>query len=217
MGSYYVDKEGNYYRYKEDRDKKINIVSTAKQREEWHNEAVWKRLENGRLNDLNGYTIPGPNANDKDWKEYGANVEKSGAGKTRPHLVEEAKRRGLIESKEVKPAKIMPDDPRFTAAEKAANWASEAQHGQGHVSRWNRVAAALGVDNGFNPMSAEEIEKWWHHHNKNKRWTVALEAVNSIEAVEEEAAADPLIQAIEEEDWPEVARLAIIRADLEAR
>ena len=81
--------------------------------------------------------------------------------------------------KGVAPVKIMPDDPTYTPAEKAMNWASEAHHGKNHQHRWNMVAAAFGVDNGYSPMSAESIEKWWRHHGQNKRWSMAMNAIGN--------------------------------------
>ena len=182
MTSYYVDKDENYYRYKEDRDRGINIVSTKKQREEWHNEAVWLRLENGRLNDMNGFNIPGPNANDKDWKEYGQNVVPSKAYKTRPHLLEEAKKRGFVEEdestskEEVQRIKIMPDDPNFTPLEKALNWAGEAKHGPEHQDRWRQISVSLGAPiKGVEAMPLVDVVMWWKKFNKNPRWSMALD------------------------------------------
>ena len=329
------------------------LLSTAEERAA-QDIPQFKKFEIGRLDDFDGHIIPGPNALDKDWKQYGDNIAKTGAMKTRPHLVKEAKERGhikeqktmtrtktttkvpntgdlinvedlriqdgsivcpvsihnyppdrdellgrvyvagdstvsmsVLEAKEAgqryietvtlsdfltfilpvsykwgeidtgtgdkkqvklqfyfrdseqrrevdrwecvvdlpwplgQPAevvppktaldwadkviekhekgmtedppmqkgimgfepvrtttnKIMPDDPEYTPAEKAVNWAAETHHGPAHCERWNRVAAALGVDNGYDPMSEEEIEKWWKHHNHNKRWSMAMEAV----------------------------------------
>ena len=57
-----------------------------------------------------------------------------------------------------KPTKIMRTiycltDPKFTPMQKALSWAKETQHGVQHQNRWNEVAAALGADNGYTPMS----------------------------------------------------------------
>ena len=293
------------------------LLSTAEERAA-QDIPQFKKFEIGRLDDFDGHIIPGPNALDKDWKQYGDNIAKTGAMKTRPHLVKEAKERGHIKEQKTmtqtktsgtgdlisvddlrikngkiicpvhirnyppdmdgligrlwtaadthvsmsalealncgntytetiqyadmiefvfpegyeiekkKQAKmtfyfrdskrqmaksdewsctkdipqtmnaedppmqkgimgfepvrtttnkIMPDDPEYTPAEKAVNWAAETHHGPAHCERWNRVAAALGVDNGYVSMSEEEIEKWWKHHNRNKRWAMAMEAV----------------------------------------
>ena len=71
----------------------------------------------------------------------------------------------------------MPDDPKYTPLEKALNWAAEAQHGLKHQDRWRRVASALGADNGYKPMTETEVVGWWKHFNKNKRWTMAMNAL----------------------------------------
>ena len=80
--------------------------------------------------------------------------------------------------------KIMPNDDRFTALEKALNWAVETQHGPDHQERWSRIAAALGADNGFTPMSMNEVKKWWNHFGQNARWTMAMNALGAQEEVE---------------------------------
>ena len=81
------------------------------------------------------------------------------------------------------PYKIMPDDDNFTPVEKSLNWASESQHGPAHCERWNRVAAALGADNGYDPMPEREVRKWWNHHGCNKRWSMAMEAIGGQDEV----------------------------------
>ena len=82
--------------------------------------------------------------------------------------------------------KIMPDDPNYTPLEKALNWASETHHGPKHQERWNQVAAALGADNGYDPMSEKEIRRTWYQFNKNARWTVAMNAIGQSELVEKD-------------------------------
>ena len=304
------------------------LISTAEQRAK-QDIPLWKRLEDGRLNDLNGYTIPGPNATDKDFEEYGENIEKSKAHKTRSELVK--KYEEFIKSKEndmkgkfltprdidtgefievselyidketgktatavnieypldmdeligrcyisddshvsmrvveaegssdqvtktnaktlrfiiperhelkgkksvklmfyfrkdrrqmyatqtwscyrdmpkrleveetatngstatigserkstatiagfavvAKPEKIMPDDPAFTPREKAVSWAKETHHGKAHQNRWNRVAATMGEENGYDAYSFKEVERIWKQFGMNKRWTVVM-------------------------------------------
>jgi len=57
---------------------------------------------------------------------------------------------------------------------------AETHHGEAHVERWSRVLAALGVDNGFDPMSAAEAEGYaargW------KRWGPVASVLREIEA-----------------------------------
>ena len=83
------------------------------------------------------------------------------------------------------PEKIMPDDPNYSPLDKALNWASETQHGQNHCDRWNMVAAALGADNGYSPMSKKDVKKWWKHHGQNARWSMALDAVTNTDEMAE--------------------------------
>ena len=70
--------------------------------------------------------------------------------------------------------KIMPSDTRFTDLQKAMNWAAETHHGKAHQNRWNRVAATMGADNGYDPYSYDEVKEIWERFNKNARWTVAI-------------------------------------------
>ena len=127
----------------------------------------WKKFEIGRLEDVDGHIVPGPNALQKDIDQYSANIAKTGRAKT------------------MKPTKIMPDDPNYTPAEKAVNWAAETKHGPAHCDRWNKVAAAFGVDNGHEPMSSAEISKWWIVHGRNKRWSMAVEAIGNGHIIED--------------------------------
>ena len=127
----------------------------------------WKKFEIGRLEDVDGHIVPGPNALQKDIDQYSANIAKTGR------------------AKKMKPTKIMPDDPNYTPAEKAVNWAAETKHGPAHCDRWNRVAAAFGVDNGHEPMSSAEISKWWIVHGRNKRWSMAVEAIGNGHIIED--------------------------------
>ena len=48
----------------------------------------WKQFELGRIEIVNNYVIPGPNALPRDWEKYGKHVEPSGILKTRPEMKE---------------------------------------------------------------------------------------------------------------------------------
>ena len=214
----------------------------------------WRKFEIGRLEDVDGHIVPGPNALERDIAQYGKNIEKTGRAKkdvakpdtpehwelmaelmasgadswvvdspdnlpdwywtldkfamdtggvwgkiqiAKGHFVfydgsgprgrwsldAEEEMNNEKKANEEKEMKIMPNDNRFTALEKALNWAAETHHGKAHTERWNRVAAAFGADNGYDPMDKREIRKWWNHHNCNKRWTVAMEASEQAEIV----------------------------------
>ena len=114
-------------------------------------------------------------------------AEKSQSEKLRAALLEANERPDVV-VKELNPktgqleviqkvqlkAKIMPSDTRFTDLQKAMNWASETHHGKAHQNRWNRVAATMGADNGYDPYSYDEVKEIWEKFNKNARWTVAM-------------------------------------------
>ena len=135
------------------------VISTAESRAK-EDVPDWRKFELGRLEDVDGIIVPGPNALPKDEERFGMNVQF-----TKRHKVE-------------KPTKIMPDDPKFTPVQKALSWAKETQHGIQHQNRWNEVAAALGADNGYTPMSAGEMRKLWERFNRNARWSMAMDAMN---------------------------------------
>ena len=140
------------------------VISTAESRAK-QDVPQWKKFELGRLEDVDGYIIPGPNALPKDEEQYGKNREFTNIHKTRPQP-------------KAKPDRIMPDDPNFTPMEKALSWAQETQHGVAHQDRWNEVAAALGADNGYTPMSYPEAIDMWDRFNRNARWSMAVEAID---------------------------------------
>ena len=129
----------------------------------------WRKFEIGRLEILDNVVIPGPRALPKDARQYGENIKL-----TKRHKIEASQ-----------PTKIMPNDPDFTAVEKALNWAAETRHGPEHQVRWNRVAAALGEDNGFEPLTLDEVNELWNRFNRNPRWTMARDALNELEGVEQ--------------------------------
>ena len=142
------------------------ILSTAESRAK-EDVPQWRKFELGRLEILDNVVIPGPKALPKDIEQYGENVKL-----TKRHKVE-------------KPTKIMPDDPNHTPVEKALNWAAETKHGAAHQDRWNRVAAALGADNGHSPMPVSEVVEMWNKFRRNARWTMALDAVEESAPIEE--------------------------------
>ena len=137
------------------------VISTAESRAK-EDVPQWRKFELGRLEILDNVVIPGPAAEPRDISQYGANVKL-----TKRHKVE-------------KPAaKIMPNDPDHTPLEKAQNWAAETHHGVAHQDRWNRVAAALGADNGYSPMTMTEVTEQWNRFGRNPRWTMAMEALET--------------------------------------
>ena len=147
--SYTERKNGDRY------DTSGNLISTKESRAK-EDVPNWRKHELGRLEDVDGHIVPGPNALPKDIEQYGHNVAKTGRAKT------------------VKPVKIMPGDTSHTPLEKALNWAAEEHHGLAHQNRWNRVAATMGFDNGYDPYFYDEVENLWLQFGKNARWTVAI-------------------------------------------
>ena len=152
--SYTERKNGDRY------DTNGNLVSTKESRAK-EDIPQWKKFEIRRLDDVDGQTVPGPNALPKDIEQYGKNVLKTGRVKT---------------------MKVMPDDPNYTAQEKALIWAAETHHGPAHQNRWNRAAVTMGANNGYDPYSFEEARKLWLQFGKNKRWTVFLNWFDSGDA-----------------------------------
>ena len=138
-----------------------DVISTRESRAK-EDIPQWKKFEIGRLEIVDNVVIPGPNALDKDHEQYGENYKL-----TKRYEVEQRKKANL---------KISPKDPNYTPLQKALNWAGESQHGPKHQEKWNRVAAALGANNGYDPMTPEEVEQYWHQHGRNARWTMAMEA-----------------------------------------
>ena len=141
------------------------VISTAESRAQ-EDVPQWRKFELGRLEIVDNVVIPGPGALPKDIEQYGANEKLTGIHKTR---------------KPAPPTKIMPDDPNHTPLEKALNWAVETHHGPAHQVRWKRVAAALGADIGYNPMPFQEVTEQWDKFNRNPRWTMARNALQSDE------------------------------------
>ena len=123
----YMDKKyGGVMSYTENKetgdrfDTNGNLISTRESRAK-EDVPNWRKFELGRLEDVDGQWVPGPNALPKDIEQYGENIAKTGRAKT------------------MKPTKIMPGDTNHTPLEKALNWASESHHGKAHQNRWNRV------------------------------------------------------------------------------
>ena len=161
-----------------------DVISTAESRAK-EDIPQWKKLEIGRLEIFDNVVIPGPNALPKDEEQYGKNRKLTNIHKTRPQYADP--------NEDPKPTKIMPDDPNYTPLEKALNWASETYHGPTHVGKWSRVAAALGEDNDYHPMTYVEAEAYWNQHNRNARWTMVMDTLdpgvdNSTEEVPVEEA-----------------------------
>ena len=136
------------------------VISTKESRAK-EDVPQWRKFELGRLEIVDNVVIPGPAALDKDIDQYGGNVKLTGRKSLEKDL----------------PTKIMPGDTNHTPLEKALNWAGEKHHGPAHQDRWNRVAAALGADNGYTPMTHAEVTEQWERFNRNPRWTMALEAL----------------------------------------
>ena len=162
--SYTERKNGDRY------DTSGNLISTKESRAK-EDVPDWRKFELGRLEDVDGHWLPGPNALPKDIEQYGHNIAKTGRAKT------------------VKPVKIMPGDMSYTALEKAQNWAAEEHHGFAHQNRWNHVAATMGAHNGYDHYDFEQVKKLWKQFGKNARWTVAIDWFDS---------GDPDVQAMVE-------------------
>ena len=162
--SYRVDEHGNHI------DRLGDVISTPESRAK-EDVPQWRKFELGRLDIVDNVVIPGPAALPKDEKQYGENRKLTNLHKTRQR-----------QKAGPDPDRIMPDDPNHTPLEKALAWAQETQHGPQHEARWNKVAAALGADNGYPPMTLHEAEGLWERFNRNRRWAVAVNAIEKIES-----------------------------------
>ena len=159
------------------------VISTRESRAK-QDVPQWKKFELGRIEDVDGVIVPGPNALPKDEEQYGGNVTFTKRHKVRPQP-------------KTKPDRIMPDDPNFTPMEKALSWAQETQHGVAHQDRWNRVAAALGAVNGYTPMPCAEMVELYQRFNHNARWTMAVEALEDAAGGDTAEAEAPAIEGAE--------------------
>ena len=139
------------------------VISTVESRAK-EDVPQWRKFELGRLEILDNVVIPGPAAEPRDISQYGPNVKLT---MRKRHKAEKP------------PVKIMPTDPDHSALDKALNWAAETHHGPAHQDRWNRVAAAMGADNGYSPMTLTEVSEQWKRFGKNARWTMAMEALET--------------------------------------
>ena len=148
------------------------VISTAESRAQ-EDVPQWRKFELGRLDIVDNVVIPGPSALPKDEEQYGENRKL-----TKRYKVEQQQQQ---QSTGPDPERIMPDDPNFTSLEKALSWAKETHHGPQHQARWSKVAAALGADNGYPPMPLAEAEGLWERFNRNKRWTMAINAIEKME------------------------------------
>ena len=146
------------------------VISTAASRAK-EDVADWKKFELGRLEDVDGIILPGPNALPQDEERYGGNRKFS------KRFQQQAQERIRQQPPPLNPDRILPDDAGFTPMQKALSWAKETQHGTRHQQRWGRVAAALGADNGCEPMTYEEAEGLWERFGRNQRWTMAINAI----------------------------------------
>ena len=160
------------------------IVSTAESRAK-EDVPDWRKFELGRLEDVDGVILPGPNALPQDEERYGDNRRFS------KRFQSQAQERIRQQPPPQNPDRIMPDDPAFTPLQKALSWSKETQHGRLHQERWNRVAAAFGADNGHAPMSIDEVEDLWDRFGRNARWSMALDAMQQLGR----AARDPIEDA----------------------
>ena len=77
-------------------------------------------------------------------------------------------------------------------------YAAETQNGKAHVDRWLRVLAALGINNGYKPMTATEAQ---NHANTYwaTRWNPVVEALTQLETQPE---IKPLVEPEPEEVEP---------------
>ena len=179
------------------------VLSTAASRAK-EDVPQWRKFELGRLQIVDNAVIPGPKALPRDIEQYGKNVKLTNIHKTWPSDVV-----AKLSGAEPAPKKIMPDDPNHTPLEKALNWAAETKHGKGHQSRWNRVAAALGADNGYPPMTLGDVTELWKRFNRNARWTVALDAITEISTDEETLKlAEEERKRVEESEKPHVVTMS---------
>ena len=150
------------------------VISTAESRAQ-EDVPQWRKFELGRLDIVDNVVIPGPNALPKDQRQYGENVKLTNRYKV------QQRQSDATHFPMGDPDRIMPDDPNFTALEKALSWAKETRHGPQHQARWSKVAAALGADNGYPPMPLHEAEGLWERFNRNKRWSMAVNAIEEME------------------------------------
>ena len=151
------------------------VISTAESRAK-EDVPDWRKFELGRLEDVDGVILPGPNALPQDEERYGGNRKFS------KRFQAQAQERIRQQPPPQNPDRILPDDPAFTPLQKALSWSKETQHGQRHQQRWGMVAAALGADNGKVPMPLDEVEVLWERFGRNARWTMALNAIEEAEA-----------------------------------
>ena len=159
------------------------VISTAESRAK-EDVPQWRKFELGRLDIVDDVVIPGPNALPKDEEQYGENRKLTGIHKTRPQQQPQP-----LPGPD--PDRIMPDDPNYTPMEKALSWAKETHHGEQHQIRWRCAAAALGAtpeqlietggDGTAIPMTLKGARKWWNQFNRNRRWSMLVNAMEDAE------------------------------------
>ena len=159
-------------------DQNGNVISTRESRAK-EDVPQWKKFELGRLEILDNVVIPGPNALEKDIKQYGDNLKLTKAHKTRGHKDFIKVGDAEVSTKE--------SDPHLSFIK----YAFEVHHGRAHQLKWARVLLATGYQWRFGPhdklddifrdaerdgaMDYQECLEFYERHNRNKRWTQAKE------------------------------------------
>ena len=82
------------------------------------------------------------------------------------------------------------------------SWANEIQHGMAHVRKWTKVLRYLEGELPPKAFTAEEIEKQWRDHKKNKRWSKIVEVRDYVEAKYKRAEYTPAPKKEEEPKKP---------------
>ena len=135
----------------------------------------WKKFEVGRLEEVDGQIIPGPNALPKDEEQYGENVKLTNIHKTRKVEATHAEQDSLVDKMRVYAQEVRPNSPN-------------------HQTRWQRALIALGDvgPKGMSPMTLAEAkalrDRGW------KRWIPVVDAMGALappESAPETAAAAP--------------------------
>ena len=121
----------------------------------------WKKFEVGRLEEVDGQIIPGPNAQLRDVKQYGANVKLTNVHKTRKVEATHAEQDSLVDRMRAYAQEVRPNSPN-------------------HQTRWQRALIALGDvgPKGMTPMTLAEAkvlrDRGW------KRWIPVVDAMEAL-------------------------------------
>ena len=174
------------------------VISTAESRAK-EDVPDWRKFELGRLEEVDGIILPGPNALPQDEERFGQNRLHSRRHQTQQRQQPQPQQQRPGPD----PDRIMPTDPNYTPMEKALSWAAETHHGEQHRSRWRCAAAALGAtpeqlieaggDGTAIPMTLQGALKWWEQFGRNARWSMLIEALEEVK--DEVAEGDPDIVA----------------------